>query len=85
MKSSVVFSIFGLVLAPAAAVPAQTSAGNGVESVANTLDKFFPLFSETTDIIENIDFDNAQPTAEASLHDPSPKYVYHVLTSRLVL
>ncbi|WAO96404.1 Hypothetical protein NCS54_01407700 [Fusarium falciforme] len=64
MKSSVVFSIFDLVLAPAAAVPAQTSAGNGVESVANTLGKFFPLFSETTDIIENIDFDNAQPTAE---------------------
>ncbi|KAL2672424.1 hypothetical protein Neosp_013134 [[Neocosmospora] mangrovei] len=75
MKSSVVFSIFGLILAPAAALPATTGTGTGVESVADTLDSFFPLFSETTDIIENIDFDNAQPTAEASSYGPSPKDV----------
>ncbi|EEU37645.1 uncharacterized protein NECHADRAFT_87388 [Fusarium vanettenii 77-13-4] len=70
MKSSVVFSIFSLLLAPGAAVPAPTS--TGVESVADTLDSFFPLFSETIGIIENIDFDNAQQTAEASSHGPSP-------------
>ena len=80
MKSSVVFSIFSLILAPAAALPATTSTDTGVESVADTLDSFFPLFSETTDIIENIDFDNAQPTAEASSYGPSPKDVYHALT-----
>ncbi|KAI8711639.1 hypothetical protein NCS52_01428000 [Fusarium sp. LHS14.1] len=65
MKSSVVFTIFSLLFAPAASLPATTSVGNDVGSVADTLDSFFPLFSETTDIIENIDFENAQPTAEA--------------------
>ncbi|KAL6355592.1 hypothetical protein LRP88_11194 [Fusarium phalaenopsidis] len=69
MKICVVFSIFGLLLTPAAAVPVTTSTGNGVESVADTLDDFFPLFTETTDIIENIDFDNAQPAARDKLNE----------------
>ncbi|KAM0424366.1 hypothetical protein ACHAPT_010513 [Fusarium lateritium] len=64
MKSAVILSIFGLLLTPAAAVSIPRDAEDGADAIVNTFDDFSGLLSEAKPIVDNIDFDNAQPTAE---------------------
>ncbi|RSL91775.1 hypothetical protein CEP51_000123 [Fusarium floridanum] len=66
MKICVALSFFGLILTPVVALPAATGGNGEAQAIVNTFDEFSGLIKETASIIEEIDFDNAQPTAEAN-------------------
>ncbi|RSM11279.1 hypothetical protein CDV31_006831 [Fusarium ambrosium] len=85
MKICVALSFFGLILTPAATLPAASGGNGEAQAIVNTFEEFSGLIKETAPIIEDIDFDNAQPTAEASRHhDILLKDKSHVLTLSII-
>ncbi|RSL59496.1 hypothetical protein CEP53_005778 [Fusarium sp. AF-6] len=66
MKICVALSFFGLILTPAATLPAASGGNGETQAIVKTFDEFSGLIKETVPIIEEINFDNAQPTAEAN-------------------